>query len=77
MVWGCIGPNGVGNPVLCERSVKSEYYVQILKENFTNWHRVQHQVQPFTNWHRVIFVHKALEALPKLITPCNITTKLR
>ena len=33
MVWGCIGPNGVGNLVLCEKSVNSEYYIQSLKEN--------------------------------------------
>ena len=33
MVWGCIGPNGVGNLALCERSVNSDYYIQILKEN--------------------------------------------
>ena len=33
MVWGCIGPIGVGNLVLCEKSVNSEYYIQILKEN--------------------------------------------
>ena len=33
MVWGCIGPNGVGNLALYEKSVKSEYYIQILKGN--------------------------------------------
>ena len=33
MVWGCIGPNGVGNLAICERSVNSDYYIQILKEN--------------------------------------------
>ena len=33
MVWGCIGPNGVGNFALCVRSVNSDYYKQILKEN--------------------------------------------
>ena len=33
MVWGCIGPNGVGNLLLCEKSVNSQYYIRILKEN--------------------------------------------
>ena len=33
MVWECIGPNGVGNFVLCEKSVNSEYCIQIPKEN--------------------------------------------
>ena len=33
MVWGCIGPNSVGNVVVCEKSVNSDYYIQILKEN--------------------------------------------
>ena len=33
MVWGCIRPSGVGNLALCERSVNSDYYIQILKEN--------------------------------------------
>ena len=33
MVWGCIGPNRVGQLVVCERSVNSEYYCQILQDN--------------------------------------------
>ena len=33
MVWGCIGPNRVGRLVVCERSVNSEYYCQILQDN--------------------------------------------
>ena len=33
MVWGCIGPNGVGKLVVCERSVNSKYYQEILEKN--------------------------------------------
>ena len=33
MVWGCIGPNGVGHLVVCEQSLGSEYYIKILKNN--------------------------------------------
>ena len=33
MVWGCIGPNGVGKLAICERSVNSKYYQEILENN--------------------------------------------
>ena len=33
MVWGCIGPNRVARLIMCERSVNSEYYCQILQDN--------------------------------------------
>ena len=31
MVWGCIGPNGVGKLAVCKRSVNSKYYQEILQ----------------------------------------------
>ena len=31
MVWGCIGPNGIGKLAICERSVNSKYYQEILE----------------------------------------------
>ena len=33
MVWGCIGPNGVGNLALCEGMINEQYYVKVLREN--------------------------------------------
>ena len=33
MVWGCIGPNGLGKLTVCERSVNSKYYQEILQQN--------------------------------------------
>ena len=33
MVWGCIGSNGVGKLAICERSVNSRYYQEILENN--------------------------------------------
>ena len=33
LVWACIGPNHVGNLVICQRSVNAEYYVEILQDN--------------------------------------------
>ena len=33
MVWGCIGPNGVGRLVVCDRSINSDYYIEILEKN--------------------------------------------
>ena len=32
MVWGCIGPNSVGKLAVCERSVNSKYYQDILQK---------------------------------------------
>ena len=32
MVWGCIGPNGVGGPVVCDRSLNCDYYIEILEK---------------------------------------------
>ena len=33
MVWGCVGPNGVGRLVVCEQCLDSNYYIEILKKN--------------------------------------------
>lgn len=33
MVWGCIGPSGVGKLAVCERPINSAYYQEILREN--------------------------------------------
>lgn len=33
MVWGCVGPNGVGRLVVCEQCLDPNYYIEILKKN--------------------------------------------
>ena len=33
MVWGCIGPKGVGGLVVGNRSINSDYYIEILEKN--------------------------------------------
>ena len=33
IVCGCIGPNGVGHLVVCERNLGSDYYIETLKNN--------------------------------------------
>ena len=33
MVCGCIGPNGVARLVVCDRSIDSDYYNEILQKN--------------------------------------------
>ena len=35
MVWGCIGPDGVGNLAFCEGTINAQCYVKVLRENLT------------------------------------------
>ena len=35
MFWGCIGPNGIGKLVVCDRTIKAEKYVSLLHDNFS------------------------------------------
>ena len=34
MFWGCIGPNGVGKLVVCDRTINAEKYVCLVHDNF-------------------------------------------
>jgi len=63
MVWGCIGPNGVGNLALCERSVNSDYYIQILKENLPESIRkiYGNENQPFSSNKTMLHATKLLK----------------
>ena len=48
MVWGCIGPNGVGKLAVWERSVNSNYYQEIMHQNLKESVEIIYGVQNHT-----------------------------